>query len=183
MKIRVPSFMNRFIRVSRDEDGSATIEFVILFTPMVMIMLMGVEAGVLNLRNVMLERGLDVAVRAIRLGPTNPPSHAQVKELICAQARLLGPDCTSALDVEMRSVSKTAWNVLDQAAVCTDRTEVIKPPKDNFNPAAPSELVLIRACLKASPIFPTAGLGAALEKDAKGDYAAIATAVFVNEPG
>lgn len=162
------------------EDGAATVEFVLLFTPMVMIMTMGAEAGLLNLRHVMLERGLDIAVRTVRLGPATPPDHDEFKQMICENALLL-PDCENALKVEMRRVSKEHWNVLDGPAECRDRSEEVKPPKQ-YKPGAPSDLMLVRACIKMRPLFPTAGLGAQLHKDANGDYAAIATGVFVNEP-
>ncbi|MBJ3761819.1 pilus assembly protein [Maribius pontilimi] len=171
---------SRVVRFRRNDDGAATIEFVILFTPMVMMMLMGAEAGLLNLRHAMLERGVDVAIRAVRLSPDTPPDHAQIKKMICDQALLI-PDCENALSVEMRAVAKDKWDVLQEAAICRDRSEEVKPPK-HYNPAAQSELVLVRACVKARPIFPTAGLGAAMVKDGNGDYAAVATSAFVNEP-
>ncbi|SHJ59296.1 hypothetical protein SAMN04488012_11235 [Palleronia salina] len=180
MITRLKSMGERVVRFRRDEDGVATIEFVILFTPMIMMMLMGAEAGLLNLRHAMLERGVDVAMRAVRLGPATPPSHADIKKMICDQALLI-PDCENALSVEMRAVSKNNWDVLGDKAICRDRSEEIKPAT-HFNPAQQSELVLVRACVKARPIFPTAGLGAAMTKDANGDYAAIATSAFVNEP-
>lgn len=176
----VASLARRLRRFRGKEDGTATVEFVILFTPIIMMMMAGAEAGLLNLRHVMLERGVDIAVRAVRLGPAHQPSHDDIKEMICNQALLI-PDCENALSVEMRRVSKVTWDVLGEAAICRDRSEAVKPAVQ-YVPGAPSDLVLIRACVKMQPIFPTTGLAAMLEKDGNGDYAAIATSAFVNEP-
>ncbi|RVT84541.1 pilus assembly protein [Rhodobacteraceae bacterium CCMM004] len=167
-------------RFRRREDGNTTIEFVILFTPMVLMLMAGAEAGLLNLRHVMLERGLDVAVRAVRLGPATPPSHTEIKQMICDQALLL-PDCMNSVTVEMQRVSKDTWGVLDDTAVCRDKSEEIRP-MTRYKPGAPSDLVLVRACVTARAIFPTAGLGAKMEMVGNGEYAAVATSVFVNEP-
>ena len=73
MITRLKSMGERVVRFRRDENGVATIEFVILFTPMIMMMLMGAEAGLLNLRHAMLERGVDVAMRAVRLARRHRP--------------------------------------------------------------------------------------------------------------
>lgn len=177
---RARSLANRLVRFRRAEDGAMTVEFVILITPIIMMMLAGAEAGLLNLRHVMLERGLDIATRAVRLGPAAPPTHDQIKQMICDQALLI-PDCENALTVEMRRVSKVTWDVIDEAAICHDRSEEVKP-STQYIPGLPSDLILIRACVRAQPIFPTSGLAAMMEKDANGDYAAVATSAFVNEP-
>ncbi|TYB87664.1 pilus assembly protein [Oceaniovalibus sp. ACAM 378] len=169
--------LRRFVR---EQDGGPTVEFVILVVPVLLLLMTGAEAGLLNMRNVMLERGTDIAMRAVRLNPTTPPTHDQVKQLICDQAMLL-PDCMNSLMVEMRSVPKTNWATIAADADCTDRSEGIKPVT-RFMPGRSSELMLVRACIKARPIFPTTGLGLMMRKDAAGDYAAVATAAFVNEP-
>lgn len=180
--------MNRLFRAitrplrffSRSEDGGPTIEFIILVTPVIWMFMSGAEAGLLNVRNVMLERGTDIAMRAVRLNPRTPPSHDQIKQLICDQALLL-PDCMNSLMVEMRNVPKDQWATVRGDAECTDRADGIRPVT-RFVPGQPSEIMLVRACVKLRPIFPTTALGLRLPKDGAGDYAAIATAAFMNEP-
>ena len=172
--------IRRLHRFRRAQDGTATIEFVMLFTPIILLMMSGAEAGLLNLRHVMLERGLDIAVRQVRLGPKTPPDHEALKKMVCDNAYLI-PDCMNALAIEMSRVSKQSWNLLDATPVCRDRSEEIKP-MTRYLPGAPSDLMIVRACVKAQPIFPAAALGGIMQKDAYGDYAFVSVSAFVNEP-
>lgn len=52
----------------------------------------------------------------------------------------------------------------------------------NFENGQDNELMILRACVKIDPIFPTTGLGANIPKDGYGQYSLIATSVFVQEP-
>ncbi|WP_102108258.1 TadE/TadG family type IV pilus assembly protein [Oceaniglobus roseus] len=180
MKRLLNALARPFRRFTRNEDGGPTIEFIILVTPVVWMMMSGAEAGLLNLRHVMLERGTDIATRAVRLSPSTPPTHEQIKQMICDQALLL-PDCMNSVMVELRAVPRSSWTTISADAECVDRSDEIKPIT-RYIPGQPSELMLVRACFKASPIFPTTGLGLMMPKDAAGQYAAISTSAFVNEP-
>ncbi|WP_226779236.1 TadE/TadG family type IV pilus assembly protein [Oceaniglobus trochenteri] len=180
MKRFLHSLAAPLARFRRDEDGGPTIEFTILVVPVLWMFMSGAEAGLLNMRSVMLERGTDIAMRAVRLHPDTPPTHEQVKQMICDQALLI-PDCMASLRVEMRNVPRSAWNSVNSDVECTDRSDEIRP-LTRFVPGRASELMLVRACVKIAPIFPTTGLGLMLPKDGAGDYAAISTAAFVNEP-
>jgi hypothetical protein len=51
----------------KSEDGNVTIEIVVLFPVFFMILVSVIEIGMLMTRNTMLGRGLDVAVRDLRL--------------------------------------------------------------------------------------------------------------------
>ena len=173
-------FFSALRRFARSEDGGPTIEFVILVTPVLWMFMSGAEAGLLNMRSVMLERGTDIAMRAVRINPSTPPTHDQVKQLICDQALLI-PDCVNALRVEMRAVPRSSFATFTPNAECIDRSENIAPVT-RFIPGQPGDIMLVRACVKVRPIFPTTALGLMLPKDGAGEYAAISTAAFVNEP-
>lgn len=58
--------LNKFSGFADRQDGSATIEFVILFPGLMMLFLMGFEAGYYMVRNVSLERAVDMTVRDVR---------------------------------------------------------------------------------------------------------------------
>lgn len=171
---------DRLRRFARNDDGGPTIEFVILVTPVIWMFMSGAEAGLLNMRSVMLERGTDIAMRAVRINPGPPPTHEQVKQMICDQALLI-PDCMTTLRVEMRSVPRDSFATIAADAECTDRSDTIAP-LTRYVPGQRSEIMLVRACVKVAPIFPTTALGLMLPKDGAGDYAAVSTAAFVNEP-
>ncbi len=172
--------LDRVLRFARETRGAATVEFVLVVAPTFTLFLSAAESGIMSFRHVMLERGMDIATRALRLSASTPPSHEQVRELICGNAIVL-PDCENSLTLEMRRVTKDSWTMLGGSMICADRKEAIQPDT-GYTPGAPDDIMLVRACYKVAPIFPWTGLGLMLPKDPNGDYAIIATAAFVNEP-
>jgi len=70
---------------------------------------------------------------------------------------------------------------LDPTPDCTDASEPSKPVR-TFIPGGQNQLMLLRACLKYSPMFPEAMLGDALVKDSAGDVALTTISAFVQEP-
>lgn len=173
--------MRRWLKAkARDENGAATIPFVI-FLPFFMLMIMSsLEMGVVMLRHVMLERALDISVRDLRLGIWTSPNHDEFKRVVCRRAGII-PNCMNVLLVELRPVSTDTWQPLSSGPTCVDRAEEINPPPP-FAPGVGDEFMLIRACAKFDPIFPTSGLGFQLPKDNTGAYALVSSSAFVNEP-
>ena len=172
--------MNRMRHLARSEDGTATIPFV-MFVPFYMLLLLSsIEMGMLMIRHVMLERALDIAVRDLRLGTWNPPTNTDLKRRICRSAGLI-PDCMNSVMVELRPVSKTTWSPLASGPTCVDRNASIQPVT-SFVAGTSNDMMLIRACAKFDPIFPTTGLGSSLPKDNSGAYALVSSTAFVNEP-
>lgn len=171
---------NWFRRAVRSEEGAATIPFVIFVPFFMTLVISSVELGMLMLRDVMLQRGLDMAVRDLRLGTWSNPTHATLKTRICANAAIL-PNCEANLLVELRPVSKVTWEPLNSGAVCVDRSQELQPVTE-FTAGVSNDMMLIRACIKFNPIFPTTGLGLSMPKDGAGQYALVAATAFVNEP-
>ncbi|MCR8723675.1 TadE/TadG family type IV pilus assembly protein [Frigidibacter sp. ROC022] len=170
----------RTLRRFRREEGTATIEFVILFPVFIVLMISGIEAGVLMTRQMMLERGLDLTMRSLRLGTVANPTHDNVKALICKNSMII-PNCENVVQLELREVDTTAWNVPLEGNNCVDRTAEIDPVI-NFNPGERNKLMMVRACAVFDPMFPATGLAVHLPRDASGGYRLIATSAFVNEP-
>lgn len=164
----------------RDEGGSASVEFVLVFPVYLSMLLMSIELGFITLRHSLLERGLDIAVREIRLGTGTAPQHDEIKELICENAIMI-LDCENSLRLEMRSADIRAFNSLDATADCTDAAEPTKPVRQ-FTPGQENQLMLLRACLRYNPLFPEDALGSALTKDASGQAAVVVMSAFVQEP-
>ena len=167
-------------RFRRRQSGNATIEFVILFPVFMIMVVSGFEAGMLLTRQMMLERGLDVAMRAVRLGVWTEPTHEIVKKAIC-DAAIIIPNCQTAIQIEMREVSTTAWNVPLMGNSCVDRRATIDPVL-NYVPGGRNQLMMVRVCAVFDPMFPATGLAVSLPLDASGGYRLIATSAFVNEP-
>ena len=172
--------LRRLALALRREDGTATIEFVILFPIFIVLMVTGVEMGVLTLRQVMLERGVDITVRALRVGAMTNPDFNKVKTSICNNSLII-PNCASVVHLELTPVSTATWSVPTGVTSCVDRTGQVAPVV-NFDPGQRNEFMLIRACAVFNPMFPTFGLAPKLPIDGSGGYHLIASTSFVNEP-
>jgi hypothetical protein len=172
---------------AREEDGAATIPFVIFVPFFLMLVMSSIEMGMLMIRHVMLERALDVSVRGLRLGYWTPPTHEELKRAICNNAGII-PDCMNTVLVELRPVSQTTWQPLSSGAICADRAQPPRDPSDDpndefdFIPGNGDDMMLIRACAKFDPLFPLTGLGFQLPKDNTGAYALVSATAYVIEP-
>lgn len=175
-------FSKMFSRYLRDDRGNASVEFVLVFPVYLALLIMSIETGFITLRHTLLERGLDITVRDIRLGTgvVPQPTHDNIKQMICDNSLMI-LDCENSLQLEMRSADLRSYNSLDTTADCTDSAEPTKPVRE-FTPGLQNELMLLRACLRYNPLFPDDYLGSALDKDASGQAAIVAMTAFVQEP-
>ncbi len=172
-----------FRRFRKDEEGNASVEFFIIIPVFIMLMLMSIELGFITMRHTLLERGLDMAVREIRLGTGEPSSHEEIKDFICDEAGFI-LNCKTELRLEMKPVDLRAYSALDEEAKCIENSQPVDPAvlKKDFVFGGVNELMILRACYRYDPIFPEALLGNALEKDDYGKPAIITTTAFVQEP-
>ena len=173
----------RLGRFARAGEGTATVEFVILFPIFMVLTVSAVEMGILTLRQVMLERGIDLTVRLLRIGTMVDPTFGEVKAAICENALII-PNCMDVLSLELTPISTDTWAVPAGDTACVDRTEDIDPliNATQLDSGERNEFMLMRACSVFDPMFPTYGLGPSLPKDASGGYRLIASTSFVNEP-
>ena len=175
MSGRLRRWLGRF---ARDTRATATVEFVILFPAFVLVMTNVIEASVLMMRAAMIDRGLDMAVRELRLRPGDPPDAGEFLELVCAFAGSgssaevkLVPRCTETLRIELSEVDGD-WTPLGETDSCVQ----------DYDPGKDEALMMVRVCVVANPLLPHLGLGALLPKDASGGYRLIAVSAFVHEP-
>lgn len=167
-------------RFWRRQSGSASLEFVILFPAFMTFFLMCVETGVLLIRGAMLNHGVDVAMRELRLGTLNPMTHDGLRSSICENSAII-PNCEAVLLVELRPIDTTTWSPLTNSATCVDRSEPIQPVLD-FVPGTKNDMMLVRVCAVFDPFFPTGALASTMKLDDTGAYAIITTSAYVNEP-
>ncbi|MEL7025798.1 MAG: TadE/TadG family type IV pilus assembly protein [Pseudomonadota bacterium] len=179
------TLLRRLINRFRREDGTATVEFAILFMPFMILLASSYEIGMANVRHVMLERGTDLAVRQIRLNTGSAPSKEQLRKMVCNNAGII-PDCMNVLEIDLRAVDKSTYAMPPNKSECLDRneenpTEVINPLV-RYQNGVQDELMIIRFCAVIDPLFPTFGLGYSMPKDNSGGYRLFSTTAFVNEP-
>ncbi len=165
----------------RAEEGSVTVEFVIIVPFVLSIFLMGVDSGVTQLRQAFLYRAVDMAVREVRLGTVNEAE--SLSKMICARTAML-PNCENAITVEMQPIDTSTFSGLDAPTLCINHEEELTPAIA-FNPGAggqAQELMLIRVCVVTKPFIRLTGFLTALPVNDEGDYVLTARNVFVNEP-
>ncbi len=170
----------------RKDDGNATIEFVLLFPAFITLFLMGFESGYFMVRNVMLERGVDIAIRDVRLGNGNVPQFEDLRKRICDEAVMLR-DCEASLQIEVQEIAIAPGGVatMDTTPRCRNKMDREANALDDttYDVGDENSMMIVRVCLLQDPLFPTTGIGAGLGVDEVGNYAMIATSAFVNEPG
>lgn len=179
------SLLSLLRRFQRDESGIVTVEFVIIFPVFMLMFLMTFESGMASLRHFALERGVDLAVRDVRIGRMAVPSRDLLRTQICDYARLL-PDCENQLQVEMVRRSLRSWTNLPAQVQCVDRGAAVQPVVQ-FTNGGNNELIFLRACIRLDPVMPTTGLGRTIveansSSAAGGSYALVSTSSFVVEP-
>lgn len=165
----------------RDESGATMLVPFALWAPLFIgIIIAGMEMGALSVRHTQLERGLDSAVREVRLGTGENLDHDTLKAMICSSAPILS-DCENMLRLEMIPLSLRDWSEPAVIADCVESSQPVRPLRQ-FTPGDPNELMLLRACYKYKPIVPTGALASALPKDAEGYTALVSFSAFVQEP-
>ncbi len=170
----------RLRRFRRDESGSATTEFVIVAPVFFMLLLIGVDAGLVMTRQVMLDRAVDVVVRDLRLGTLGSPTLDELRGRVCDHTVIL-PNCTTDMLIELRPVSTSAWNFPDTPPACIDRDAEIAPVT-TVTAGGGNDMMILRACMIIEPLFPTTSWGLQLPLDASGGFQLFALTSFVNEP-
>ncbi len=162
------------------EDGSATIEFVLLFPLLMYLFLSSIEVGVYLMRSVLLDRAVDINVRALRLGTLSPATSDELRRRICNDALVLS-NCEQTMTIELTPISTTTWDFPTEQVTCVNRDSNIDPVVE-FNFGTQNEVMLVRACVITDPFFNSTPLVMDMPLDATGGYAIASVSTFVNEP-
>lgn len=170
----------RFKAFLREQRGSASVEFVIVFPLIFTVFMSTFEAAMLTARHTMLDRGLDKVIREIRLSADAPRTPAEIRKAVCDLAYII-PSCQQAITIEMTDINPPDWSLPNTNVECVDRIRN-ETPIVTFTQAQANKLVLVRACVVVDPWFPLTGLGLAMKKDASGGYQMYTNAAFVAEP-
>jgi Flp pilus assembly protein TadG len=166
------------------ERGTASLEFVLVFPIFFAFFLMTFESGMISLRHVMLERGIDIAVRDVRIGKMVDPTRDALRTRICEVARII-PNCDTQLQLQMIVRQPRSFADIPARVPCINRGLSTQPVVE-FTNGGNNELMILRACVRIDPYLPTTGLGKAFVDGADsasgGSYALVSVAAFVIEP-
>lgn len=173
---------SRIARFRRDEDGAtSTVEFVMIF-PLFMVMFLSMfEVGLMMTRAVMLDRGLNIAIREARLSDGATVSGDSLRNSICNAAWIF-KTCDDDMVVEMTILSGDDFaNIPASRLPCVDRDNKVVPTTD-FTMGGSNDLVFLRACIVVNPWFPFSGFAANLNLDPSGGFAIRTEDAFAIEP-
>ncbi|MBN2760072.1 MAG: pilus assembly protein [Rhodobacteraceae bacterium] len=165
------------------QDGAVTVEFVVIIPFLLTLFFASVDAGITMLRQVMLDRAVDLAVREVRLGRVPSDGSVTMAQLICDRT-ILFSDCPNNIAVEMQPIDTTNFAGLTDPIRCVDR-ELAITPAVAFNPGSggsAQELMLIRTCVAADPLIRFTGFLTAMPINPEGQYVVASRGIFVNEP-
>ena len=166
-------------KFAREESGGPTIEFVIVFPTIMWLVMSVVETGFVATQMVMLERGLDVASRQLKLGTDPSMDHEEFKQIVCENAIILD-FCRRDLILEVVELEVNSAYPQNQAN-CIDRSGEIEP-KIDFNAGGRNRIMFVRACMVVDPLFPGMGITLGLRKDRTGGLQIVSYSAFMNEP-
>lgn len=176
--------LNKLLTFRSNEEGSATIEYAIVFPVFIMILLSSIEMGVITIRQTLLERGLDIAMREVRIGTGAQYSHNDIRDMICEGA-VIFDDCEANLRLEMIPNSPRDYTPLPSTVDCiahaAGSNEILNPVR-NFTRGQSNELMIVRACMLYDPVLPTSSLALERTTDQNGKSALVAVSAFTQEP-
>ena len=167
-------------RWARDETGNATVEFVIWFPMYLMLLFASIEAGVMMMRNAILQHSVDMLVRDLRLGNIMNPTHDELKTRLCSKP-LMMKNCATDLKLELIPIDTVTCDLPLGPVSCVDRSLQMQPAV-TVDPGNRNSPVLIRVCGIYDAIYPTTALGMQLDLDPSGGYRMAVVSAFVNQP-
>ncbi len=177
-------FLDRMIRAFRREDGTASMEFVLMVPVVLLIFMSSFESGLLMTREILLEQSIDMAMRELRLGHygalTNDALSDKLKTEICKRT-IIFPDCIHNITLDLDRINTATWSIPTDITTCANRTTPFTPAV-NLVPGQQNDMMLVRVCVSLPAMFPGMGLAMSLPMDSLGNYVLLARSAFVVEP-
>lgn len=162
------------------EDGTATIEFVLMVPIFLTIFMASFESGLLMVRQILLDQSVDESMRELRLGHLTNVTEASLRTQICSLT-IVFSNCEAAMMIQLDRVSTTTFAIPGAPTACINRDEQIQPVV-SLQIGQQNDVMLVRVCVIQNAMFPTTGIGLGLAVDSQGGYALISRSAFVVEP-
>ena len=172
--------LRRMTGMFRREDGTASMEFVLMVPVIMAIFMSSFESGLLMTREIMLEQSVDIVMRELRLGHYGTIVGSDTLKTQICQRTVIFPNCLSNIKIQLDRISTTTWGIPAETGQCINSSSPIEPVTTST--LGENDLMLIRVCVSLPAMFPGAGLALTMPLDAQGDYGLIARSAFVVEP-
>jgi len=164
----------------RSEDGTASMEFVLVIPILLTIFMASFESGLLMVRSILLEQSVDMTMRNLRLGHYPGVDADELKSEICSRT-IIFANCEANIMIEMTRVSTLTFAMPATRISCVNREEEVQPVL-TLQIGQQNDVMLMRVCIIQDLIFPTTGIGLGLPKDAGGGLGMVTETAFVTEP-
>lgn len=164
----------------RREDGTASMEFVIVVPVILTIFMSSFECGLLMTREILLERSVDMTMREVRLGHYINVTNVLLKKEICSRT-LIFPNCETNIKVQLDRIDTTTWSVPTTHVPCVNNNTPAEPVTKP-NTGQENDMMLVRVCVSLPAVFPGMGLALSMTTDNLGNYTLEAASAFVVEP-
>jgi hypothetical protein len=172
--------MNRFRRRLLREDGTSTMEFVLMVPVFLTVFMASFESGLLMVRQILLDQAVDKTMRELRLGHLPMITEDSLRTEICSRT-IIFTNCENDMMIELDRVSTDTWQMPGTPTQCVNRDEAIDPVVA-LQIGQENDVMLVRVCVIQNAIFPTTGIGLSLSVDSQGGYELISRSAFVVEP-
>jgi Flp pilus assembly protein TadG len=180
---RIRSFRSWTRRFLRHERGATAVEFALVATPFLALLLGIIELGLIFMGSVTLDNATQAAARKIRTGQVVSPTGAAAKEVsrgafrdaVCNGMGWMKDDCTANLVVDVRTFTQFQNIAYDDPI--TNKT--FNPGEVTFDTGGPSDIVLVRVYYPWKLYVPL--MAGALEKT-PGKTLLTSITTFRNEP-
>ena len=178
MNMRMKNILRRF----RQEEKGAVflIEFAIMAPMLFFMFFFGFELSMHSIRQMQLDRGLEVTTREVRLNTSFAFDHDSLKQAICANSGGLDK-CNENLRLEMVTRNARGFVPMPENADCINSSEEVNPVR-GWSLGKEHELMLMRACYRFIPMWGQFGLGAQLDGNGDGYAEMVSISAFVQEP-
>lgn len=174
------ALMNRLRQRLSREDGTASMEFVLMVPIFITIFMASFESGLLMVRQILLDQSVDMTMRELRLGHLGIVTQDSLRAEICSRT-IIFANCEQNMLIQLDRVNTSTWAMPATPASCVNRDELIDPVVA-LQIGQQNDVMLIRVCEIQDAIFPTTGIGLGLSVDSQGGYELISKSAFVVEP-
>ena len=168
-------------RFRRSEDGTSSVEFVILMPLVFAIFVAALESGLMMVRWTSIDRASDMVIRQLRLGQLANPTARLLREEICQRTYMI-ENCFQNTVVEIREIDRATFAMPAAEEPCVTRDDQIIVPVTTITPGQQNDLMLIRVCVTVDALFPTSVYALPIDYDAQGGYALAVASLNVNAP-
>ncbi|MBV1863949.1 MAG: pilus assembly protein [Rhodobacteraceae bacterium] len=171
--------MRRLRSFARDEQGTSTVEFLIISPVLLASFFWMFEIGYVMIQQMMLDRALDMTVREMRLSDSESFTQNYITSAVCDKA-LIFADCNESLVLELTPIA-TAADIPNSSISCVNRADSVTPVT-SFDTGSRGEVVFLRACMVVDPLLANTTIGIDFTTDESGGLMLHAKSAFLNEP-